>query len=1652
MNGPRAAAQGVAVDHDPFAEASLARVVPTTEPQREVWLACQLGTEASLAYNESVSLHLSGPLDLPALCGALQDLLDRHDALRATVSADGQSLYLADALVLDVTVVDLGHMAPNAQHVAQGEARSRAVKLPFDLEHGPLLRAELLIANPADHLLVLSAHHIVCDGWSFGVLVTELPKLYARRTGQATELLPDADSFADYAVEQLDDAHSSARDADTAYWVSVHDASAPVLELPTDRPRKPVRSFASQRADATLDAALVAAARKLGAAQGASLFVTLFALFSALLARLSGSEEVVVGVPAAGQAAEGASSLVGHCVNLLPIRLPVDIEQSLPSLLRSSHTRVLDAYEHQHCTFGTLLKKLQLPRDPGRLPLVSVLFNLDSNIAADALAIDGLQVDLMSNPRHFENFDLYLNASQIAGAVVLECQYNTDLFDAATVQRWLALYRVAIERAVAGADTPLALLFAPTVAETRQLAEFNRTSAPWAQDMRIEALIAKQVAATPGRIAVTAGGRNLSYRELDARANGLAEGLRAMGVGPGSLIGLACGRNEHMLVGLVGILKAGAGYIPLDPAFPADRLEFMAADAGLRHVVTDRSVGEGLKLRHAERLFVDELGSRTEGPTPLGSAADVAYVIYTSGSTGRPKGVLVPHHSVTNLLASVSQKPGMKLGNTVLSVTTLSFDIAVSEVILPLTVGARIVVADREQATDGDRLRALIESEQVDFIDATPSTWRLLLAAGWKGSSGMKAICTGEPLPPDLGRELLPLVGELWNGYGPTETTVWSSFHKVEVIDGPVPIGQPVANTDFHVLDAQLRPVPLGVVGELFIGGAGVTLGYLGRPEMTAERFLRDPFGTDGSKHLYKTGDLGRWRADGVLECLGRSDHQVKVRGYRIELGEIEASLLTHPDLSRVLVVTREDRPGDVRLVAYVVALPGASVDLATMQSHLRKTLPDYMVPQHLVRIDAIPLLPNGKIDRLSLPRPERQADAAVDSPRAPRTPLERQVLAAMEEVLNLPGLGVLDDFFVLGGHSLLAARLTARLSKELGINLPMRTVFEAPTVEGLALAVKGASAVGAPQRPVIEHRTDQREGPLTVMQERIRFMEELYPGRVVYNTPSAHRLTGALQRPAFEQALRQMVQHQPALRTVIAPGIEGPVQRVLDDLDVALPFEDLQGIPEADREAELMRRLQVIIDQPIDIHIAPLFRVALYRMAPDQHVFLFMPHHIVWDGWCFDLLYQEMAALYPAALLPQPVSLLVPAVTYLDYSHWHARWMESDECRAQVQFWKQRYAPVDALRALPTDRPRSAGMSGTGAVEWVHVEKGSTERLREVALQYGATLNMLVMAVYAAMMSEALGTRSLVLGIPVRGRLISEVESVMGFFNNLLPTPMEVDFNLSMRAWTGVVKRELLDSFAHQDVPFERLAGEPEIAAHAGKAGLYQSLFSFQDTRERERNWGPLTHQSVLVMQKGATEDFGFWLMEVPGGLEGGINYNSDLFDAATAQVFRERLVALLQRVATAPELSVAALLALPGQDTERFGSWVQARQRGAASPSPLPGSEYTASGTKSPSESRLASIWARLLGIDAAQISPHDNFFDIGGNSLLVMQAVAASETDVAPRIDPRRYVYENLQQLSGPVQSVKGADAQAAAVRQVPEPSGLLSRVLGRFGRRA
>lgn len=1488
----------IVVDYDPFAGGALSRVVPSTEPQREIWLADQLGSDASLAYNESVSLQLRGVLDQAALGRALQALLDRHNALRSSFGPDGETLCVLEHVTLELPLRDLSAATATQRDEKLRERQRVAVETPFELGRDYLLRCELVRLTHDEHVLILTAHHIVCDGWSWWVLVRELGTLYANELGRTVEPLPPADDFADYALAQAEHPAGAAFAADEHYWLAQFAGEIPALDLPTDRVRLARRSFASAREDWTFDAALVKAIRRMGAQRGVSLFATLLGSFAALLVRLADQPRVVIGIPTAGQSVDGHDHLVGHCVNTLPLLFEPVPDQPANLVIEQAQATLLDALEHQRYTFGTLLRKLRVSRDPSRLPLVSVMFNIDQALDQEDSAFPDLQMEFASNPRSFENFELSINAVQNHGELRLECQYNCDLFDRATVRRWLRAYETLLHAMAERPQANLDQLHLVDEAGQREQAMLQPTRTPFEANCRAHQFFEEQCDLAPDRVAVRTGTESLTYAQLDERANRIAHVLRDHGVDAGTLVGIALERGIDMLAALLGVLKAGAGYVPLDPSFPHERLAFMVRDAGLAALVTEQAHGSRLDLRGKPVLVLDQLveelagkpATRVTETVHADTSESIAYLIYTSGSTGQPKGVKVPHRATANFLTAMQQAPGISSNDRLVAVTTLSFDIAFLELMLPLTVGAEVIIASREQARDGAMLCELVESSGATCMQATPATWRVLLQAGWQGTKSFRALCGGEALATDMAIELLDRCGEVWNMYGPTETTVWSTCWRVAQPQQGISIGTPIANTSVWILDALGRMCPIGVPGEIWIGGAGVTLGYHNRPELSAERFVADPYSDDPEARMYGTGDRGRWLANGKLEHMGRLDFQVKVRGFRIEPGEIEANLVGRPEVAQAMVIVREDRPGDARLVAYLVANAGMTVDEADLRIGLRQTMPEYMVPQHFIVLEAIPLLPNGKFDRARLPMPADMhlRESTVNMSDAAHDELEQQVVRAMASALGAVELGVNDNFFEQGGHSLLAARWIAQLNRERGLSLPLSTAFDAPSAALMAAAIRAASGDerSAPrQSRLIPRLVDRGQAPLSLMQQRVWYLEKLNPGRVVYNTPSAHRLRGVLNEVAFERALREMVRRQPVLRTTIEPDDKTAVQRIHDAVEVSLlPVEDLAGLPPLARDAALQRRLEELIAEPFDLAEPPLFRVRLFRLDVDEHVFFFMAHHVIWDGWSFDLLYEEMSALYAAFCADQPAPLEPLAIEYGDFAAWHAQWMHGDELARQLAHWHQRLAGVLEPLELPVDRPRPPRMSGVGATEWIHLSASEEEAMRQLGQQAQSTVYMVLLTAYYVLLHRLSGQCDLIVNTPVRGRDTPELERVMGFFVNALPLRVQLDPASSFVDALRIVRGVVLDAFACPDVPFEHLVVDLDVSRDDSRPPLSQAIFSFQDVRQRPACWGDLEHENIPVFQRGAADDIGLWFIEHGHGLAGGLTYNTDIFDASSA------------------------------------------------------------------------------------------------------------------------------------------------------------------------
>jgi amino acid adenylation domain-containing protein len=1035
---------------------------PLTESQLEIWLSAQLGDEASCAFNESVTLRLNGALDTGALRTALNRIIDRHDALRATFSPTGEEMRIAGSMVFDYPVTDLSNRPPAQAEAALADLVDADARTAFDLVQGPCIRGHLVKLADDAHAFVLTAHHIVCDGWSINVMIDELAILYGALCRGESARLPPALAFSDYARAEA--ARGKAELAKTEdFWLKEFAAPPPALELPTDRPRPTEKSFMGASLCRRIDADLYLAVKKAGARQGSTLFVTLLAAAQALMGRLADQSEVVVGVPTAGQSLLEDQILVGHCVNFLPIRGAWTRTTSVAEHLSATAKRVLDAYEHQSYTFGTLVRKLNLPREAGRLPLAEIQFNLER--LAERIELPGLTIDVSPNAKAYVNFDLFLNVIESSVGLRMDCDYNTDLFDAATVAHWLDCYQALLESFVADAAQPLIRASCLPVAErTALLVRMNDTAADYPRDRTVHQLIETQARSTPRAVAAQFGDEQLDYQTLDRRANQLANVLRERmngGEKSGQLIGVSVERSLDMLVALIAVMKAGCAYVPLDPMHPAARLRYILDEARVAALISDGSenaalVADGTPLIDVRRDAAAIDAASAAAPACEAQAGSLAYVIYTSGSTGKPKGVEIPHRAVVNLLTSMARSPGLTAADVFYAVTTISFDIAALELFLPLVVGARVVIAERDAVIDGFRLLKNLEQVRATAMQATPASWRLLLEAGFRAPANFKLLCGGEALPRELADRLLQGSGELWNMYGPTETTIWSSCTRVTAGNSAITVGGPIANTQFYILDRNDEPVPGGVPGQLHIGGDGVARGYHQREALTAEKFLPNPF---AGGRMYRTGDLARWLPDGSLQILGRIDHQVKLRGFRIELGEIEAVLTKKAMVRAAAVILREDAPGSPRLVAYYVEKPDGNRSPEALRALLAEEMPEYMIPSAWVRLDALPLSPNGKLDRAALPIPDT-TQTAVQEFVPPTTPTEVALTTIFGEVLNLERVGATADLLKLGADSIQLFQITARANRA-GMKITARQLLQHRNAA--ALAVLADSGGGEP-------------------------------------------------------------------------------------------------------------------------------------------------------------------------------------------------------------------------------------------------------------------------------------------------------------------------------------------------------------------------------------------------------------------------------------------------------------------------------------------------------------------------------------------------------------------------------------------------------------
>ncbi|GAB3932897.1 non-ribosomal peptide synthetase [Mucilaginibacter myungsuensis] len=1051
--------QFVPVDFDPFAGPELSLFAPATEPQMEIWLSCKLGgQEASCAYNESFALRLHGAVDIEILKRAVEALVTRHESLRSVFSPNGASMLTYSYLAPELSVEDLSSKHPNILQSSIDGYIDSTMKTPFDLVNGPLFRVKIFKQDAQLYTLILTVHHIICDGWSFGVIMQELSKYYSAFLANTVPNLAVAPKFSQYAQDQANFPATADYQEIETFWLDQYKEYVPVVDLPTDRARPAMRTFASKHYKKDFEPGLTAAIKQLASKAGCSLVTVLLAGFETWLQHVTGQDEVVVGVPAAGQLASGNIDLVGHCVNLLPVKSTMDSESTFLQYLKQRRPQILDAYDHQMITFGQLIKKLNISRDPSRVPLVPVVFNSDMGMN-EGIIFQNLTHELFPVQRKFENFEIFINVNDIGSGLTMDWGYTSALFDPETIEAMAGGFEQLLAIVTADPEKRIRDIFSgdkqDQVSDASILAD---TDAPYPAKP-LHQLIKGIAQQYPTNTAVQFGDTKLSYKQLDEASDKLAALLIGKGIQKGDLVALAVNRTADMMTALLGILKTGAAYLPIDPEYPVERIKYTLNDADAKLMIIPHDHRDHF-VTDTEQLLIEDAiveSSAIDSPSPdvQVDPSDLAYVLYTSGTTGYPKGVQITHANLVNFLVSMQSAPGMKPADKLLAVTTISFDIAGLELFLPLITGACVVITDTQTARDGRALLQIVRDQQISMMQATPYTWKMLLEAGWNEQLPLKVLCGGEALPKDLAMKLLEKCGELWNMYGPTETTIWSTVKQVTPSDTIISIGKPIANTQVYILDEKRKAVPIGATGEIYISGDGVAPGYLYRDTLTRERFVADPFRPSAT--MYRTGDLGRVMPSGEIQCLGRTDQQLKIRGYRIEPEGIAQHIKDIHNVKDAVVTSKNDPAGNAQLVAYVVLRHKLHVDVPLQvkewRDELRKHLQEYMVPNYIVILQALPLTPNGKIDIKSLPEPDYTQNRPAYV--APRTSIEKQVAEIWQQYMNIEKVGIYDDFFELGGHSLTAVEIMTALEKQTGQVLPLASLFNHATVERLALLLK---------------------------------------------------------------------------------------------------------------------------------------------------------------------------------------------------------------------------------------------------------------------------------------------------------------------------------------------------------------------------------------------------------------------------------------------------------------------------------------------------------------------------------------------------------------------------------------------------------------------
>jgi len=1497
--------------------------------QRALYFLHQLAPE-SPAYNIASAMRLRGELDVETLRHSFEALIARHPSLRTTftVALEEPIQHVHENMKGAFEVLDAS--APSEASL-QEHLVTEAYR-PFNLAQGPLFRALLIRCSDSEHILLVAAHHIIADFWSLAILLHEVGVLYsAERAGIPAKLPQLTLDYVDYARWQTELLAGPEGERQWLYWQKKLTGELPVLNLPMDHQRPPVQTHHGAACALEISPELTHELKLLGREHSATLYMTLMAAFQILLHRYTGQRDILIGSPTSGRGWAELSGVVGYFVNPVVMRTNLSRSQTFEQFLHDVRRTTLDAFEHQDYPFALLVERIQPVRDPSRAPLVQVMFALQKaqmlnaeGVASLALGETGpslrlgdLVLESIGLEQRVAQFDLTLMMAEVGDGLLGSLQYNTDLFDAPTIARMVGHFKTLLESIVADPGRCLIDLPLLTDAEQRKiLSEWNQTGTPYALEHCVHELLEEQAARRPEACAISSRHGEMTYQELNSRANQLARHLRSLGIAPEVRVGTLLERSSDLIVGLLGVLKAGGAYVPLDPAYPAERLAFMLEDAQVRVLLTQQHLLDALPKHKAHIVCLDadwDRISEEDGENLIGNvrAANLAYIIYTSGSAGRPRGVQIQHGALLNLVNWHQRTYAVSPADRATQLGGVGFDASVWEVWPYLTGGASVHLPDEETRLSPGKLRDWLITQEITMSFLPTPLAEQILSLEWPPNIPLRTMLTGGDRLSFYPPSALPF--EFVNHYGPTEYTVVTSFARLSASDDArtlPPIGRPISNTEIYVLDVNLYPVPVGVAGELHVGGAGLARGYLNQPDLTAERFIPNPFSRDPGARLYRTGDLARYLPNGDVEFLGRADSQVKIRGMRIELGEIEAVVCQHDGVREAVALVFGDQTDNKQIAVYFTASQNVALAPADLRSFMKEKLPDYMVPSKVVLMDELPLTANGKVDRRALPDPFVTGDS--DEERVgQRTPTEEVLAGIWSQVLNIERVDVGENFFESGGHSLLATRVISRVREVFKVDLPLRKLFEEPTVASLANAIDEAVMAEKGLR-LPPPSSVPRDGalPLSFAQQRTWFLNQLEPGNPFYNVPAAVRICGRLSASALAQSFNEVIRRHESLRTRFASDEGRAVQIILPKLELNLAVKSLQGLPAGKREEEALRIATEEAKRPFDLSHETLLRAGLLKLDEADHVLLVTMHHIVSDGWSMRVLIDELSATYQALMKGQNVTLPDLPIQYADFAAWQRACLQDEILEAHLSYWREQLGGSNFVLDLLTDRPRPAVQTFRGATIELKLPVPLGGALKALSHRQGVTLFMTLLAAFDVLLHRYTGQDDAIVGTPIAGRNQLQLENLIGMFVNTLVLRTNMSGDPTFAELLRRVRDVALGAYAHQDLPFEKLVEELQPQRDGSHTPLFQVMLVLHSDPTDELRLGELDLNLLKVDTGTSKFDLTLSFTETADGqLHCSLEYNTDLFDQITAAGMLEHLQTLLEGILQNPERRISEL-----------------------------------------------------------------------------------------------------------------------------------------------